>query len=124
MINILVVDDSRVVRKLISNILNKKQFNCIEAEDGIEALEKLVVNDIDLIIADLNMPRMSGLELVRTIRENRSYDTIPILMLTTEKNAEDRKCCIAAGVNTYLTKPLPPEKLIKNIKKLLLQVQT
>jgi two-component system, chemotaxis family, chemotaxis protein CheY len=117
--NILIVDDSKVVRKLIISILNKNKFDCIEAEDGIEALEKLVINDVDLIIADLNMPKMSGLELVRTIRGSDIYNNIPILMLTTEKNEQDKQECLKAGVNIYLAKPLPHQELIDTIKLLL-----
>lgn len=119
MVNILIVDDSRVVRKLILNILNSSEFQCIEAENGIEALEKLVVSDIDLIIADLNMPKMSGLELVKTIRASDIYSRIPIMMLTTEKNHHEQYKCLSAGANIYLIKPLPAEDLRENIKKLL-----
>lgn len=119
MANILVVDDSRVVRKLILNILNEENFNCIEAENGIDALEKLVIHDVDLIIADLNMPKMSGLEMVKTIRKSQDYNNIPVLMLTTETNEEDKNNCLEAGVNIYLAKPLPPNKLITEIKFLL-----
>jgi len=115
----MIVDDSRVVRKLIINILNNKEFHCIEAENGIEALEKLVSNNIDLIIADLNMPKMSGLELVKTIRDSEIYNKIPIIMLTTEKNEIEKKKCIEAGVNIYLVKPLPSVELENNIKNLL-----
>ncbi len=119
MTDILIVDDSKVVRKLISNILTKNNFDCIEAEDGIQALEKLVVNHIDLVIADLNMPKMSGLEMVKTIRSSEVYNDIPILMLTTEKNEQDKKNCLEAGVNIYLAKPLPHQELIEKINQLL-----
>lgn len=119
MANILIVDDSKVVRKLIISILEKNNYRCIEAENGIEALEKLVINEVDLVVADLNMPRMSGLELVRTIRNNNVYNSTPILMLTTEKNEEDRTKCLSEGANIYLAKPIPPALLITEIKKLL-----
>jgi len=119
LINILIVDDSRVMRKLIINILHNNEFNCIEAENGIEALEKIVVNDVDLIIADLNMPKMTGLELVNTIRSSTVYSKIPIIMLTTEKNEIERQKCLEAGANVYLIKPLPAEELKDNIKELI-----
>ena len=119
MLNVLVVDDSRVVRKLILNILSSRDFHCIEAENGIEALEKLVVNEVDIIIADLNMPKMSGLELVKTIRASDIYTKIPIIMLTTEKNEEEQEKCLNAGVNIYLIKPLPYDELKDNINRLL-----
>lgn len=117
--SIMVVDDSKVVRKLILNILSKRQFSCIEAENGIEALEKLVTSEVDLIISDLNMPKMSGLELVKTIRSNELYNDIPVLMLTTETNQEDKADCLEAGVNVYLAKPLPPGDLLGQIDRLL-----
>jgi two-component system, chemotaxis family, chemotaxis protein CheY len=117
--SIMVVDDSKVVRKLILNILSKRDFSCIEAENGIEALEKLVANKVDLIISDLNMPKMSGLELVKTIRSNDLYNDIPVLMLTTETNEQDKASCLDAGVNIYLAKPLPPGDLLGQIDSLL-----
>jgi len=119
MVSILIVDDSKVVRKLIINILSNSEYHCIEAENGIEALEKLVLSDIDLIIADLNMPKMSGLELVKTIRASDIYNNIPIIMLTTEKNQQEQYNCLSAGANIYLIKPLPPEELRNNINRLL-----
>lgn len=119
MINVLVVDDSRVIRKLILNILNDEDFHCIEAENGIDALEKLVIKNVDLIITDLNMPQMSGLELVKTIRSSEVYNKIPIIILTTEKNQQEQESCLNAGVNIYLIKPLSPEELEANINNLL-----
>jgi len=119
MINVLIVDDSRVVRKLIRNVLEKNDFNCLEAENGIDALEKLVLNDIDIIMADLNMPKMSGYELIKSIRSNDIYNDIPILMLTTETNEQDKKNCLEAGANVYLAKPLPPAEMVEEIKKFL-----
>jgi two-component system chemotaxis response regulator CheY len=119
MSNVMIVDDSKVIRKLIGHILEKNNFSYIEAENGLEALELLVMNEIDVIIADLNMPQMTGLELIKTIRESDCYDKIPILMLTTDTNEEAKSSCIAAGANIFMSKPMPPDLLISEIKRLI-----
>ena len=116
---ILVVDDSSTVRKLIINILKAEDYETVEAVDGVDALEKLAQNDIDLIIADLNMPRMNGLELIRTIRKDPLYTDIPIVMLTTEGSEDDKKRGFEAGANVYLVKPAPPSLILYKIGSLL-----
>ncbi len=116
---ILVVDDSSTVRKLIINILKGADYETVEAVDGVDALEKLAQEDIDLIIADLNMPRMNGLELIRTIRKDPIYSDIPIVMLTTEGSEEDKKRGFEAGANVYLVKPAPPSLILYKIGSLL-----
>jgi len=114
---ILVVDDSATVRKLIIYSLGPNNYNCLEASDGVEALEKMAQNPVDLIIADLNMPKMDGLELIRTIRKgNRS---IPVIMLTTQGDQESRKEGLDAGANVYLIKPAPAHLLLYKVKSLL-----
>jgi two-component system, chemotaxis family, chemotaxis protein CheY len=117
--NVMIVDDSKVIRKLIGKILEKNNFSYIEAENGIEALELLVMNDIDVIIADLNMPQMTGLELIKSIRASDCYDKIPILMLTTDTNQEAKVSCLSAGANIFMSKPMPPDLLIYEIKRLI-----
>ncbi len=119
MARILVVDDSSTVRKLIINILSKENYETVEAVDGVDALEKLSQNDVDLVIADLNMPRMNGLELIKTIRQDPLYADIPIVMLTTEGSAEDKKRGFEAGANVYLVKPAPPSMILYKIGSLL-----
>ncbi len=116
---ILVVDDSSTVRKLIINILRGANYETVEAVDGLDALEKLAQEEIDLIIADLNMPRMNGLELIRTIRQDPLYQDIPIVMLTTEGSEEDKKRGFEAGANVYLVKPAPPSLILYKIGSLL-----
>ncbi len=114
---ILIVDDSATVRKLIMYSLEATNYNCLEASDGIEALEKMAQNSVDLIIADLNMPKMDGLELIRTIRkQNRD---IPIIMLTTQGDEESKRAGLDAGANVYLIKPAPTHLLHYKVKSLL-----
>ena len=119
MSNVMIVDDSKVIRKLIGHILVKNNFTYIEAENGLEALELLVMNEIDVIIADLNMPQMTGLELIKAVRESDCYDKIPILMLTTDTNEDTKSNCLAAGANIFMSKPMPPDMLISEIRRLI-----
>ncbi len=114
---ILVVDDSATVRKLVIYSLGPNKYNCIEASDGMEALEKMAQNPVDLIIADLNMPKMNGLELVRTVRKENKE--IPVIMLTTQSDQESKKKGLAAGANVYLIKPAPVHLLLYKVKSLL-----
>lgn len=123
MARILVVDDSATVRKLITHTLLPTGHECIEAADGIEALEKMARTPVDLVLADLNMPKMNGLELVSTIREDPAYVDIPIVMLTTEGSEEDRRRGLQAGANVYLVKPTPPHMLLYKVESLLGNVQ-
>jgi len=114
---ILVVDDSATVRKLIIYALDPNNYNCLEASDGMEALEKMAQNPVDLVIADLNMPKMTGLELVRTIR--RGNKDIPVIMLTTQADEESKKEGLEAGANVYLVKPAPRHLLLYKVRSLL-----
>lgn len=119
MATILVVDDSSTVRKLITYILKRENYETLEATDGIEALEKLALNNVDLIIADLNMPKMDGLELIRIIRGSPSYEKVPIVMLTTETDETEKREALEIGANIYLMKPVPPSMLLNKIENLL-----
>jgi two-component system chemotaxis response regulator CheY len=116
---ILIVDDSATIRKLINYILKKKEYQITEAEDGIDALEKLINTKVDLVIADLNMPNMDGIELVRSLRSNYYYVDTPIIMLTTTKDENLRRSAFEAGVNLFLNKPIQPNILLYKVESLL-----
>jgi len=116
---ILVVDDCDTTRKLLSYIIKERGYRIITASNGIEALEILAANQIDLVLTDLNMPQMDGLELSRNITENGAYSNLPIIMVTTEAAEADKKMGMEAGVTTYLTKPITPQRLLYEIEKLL-----
>lgn len=116
---ILVVDDSPTIRALLSFILKTAGFETRTASDGIEALETIYLNDFDLLVCDINMPKMDGLTLIKTLRAQEEYRNIPIIIITTESEEEDRKKGIEAGANVYLVKPTQPEHLIQNVKMLL-----
>lgn len=117
---ILIVDDSATVRKLLIHTLKPRNYKCIEACDGFDALEKLAINpDIKLIISDLNMPNMDGIELINNIRQNPQYTDLPIIMLTTEGGQDNRKLAFEAGANLYLVKPSPAHIILFKVQSLL-----
>ncbi len=117
---ILIVDDSPTVRRLLVHTLKPKRYQCVEASDGFEALEKLVLNpDIKLVISDLNMPNMDGFELITTIRGNPEYRDLPIIMLTTEGSEDNRRQAFDAGADLYLVKPSPPHIILFKVQSLL-----
>lgn len=116
--NILVVEDSRTARKFLTFVLKGAGYNVITAENGIEALERLSAINVDIIVTDLNMPQMDGLEFIRTIRENDDYVKIPILLLTTEGEERGKKQGLEAGATGYMAKPMEPENFLSVIKKM------
>jgi CheY-like chemotaxis protein len=117
---ILIVDDSATVRKLLIHTLRPKNYKCIEACDGFDALEKLALDpDIKLVISDLNMPNMDGIELIGNIRQHPQYKDLPVIMLTTESSPENRKMAFDAGANLYLVKPSPAHIILFKVQSLL-----
>lgn len=118
--SIITVDDSSTMRRIIKNTLQKLGFsNILEAEHGVEALEVLSKNEVDIIITDWNMPEMDGLTFVKTLRLDPKYIDIPILMVTTEAAKEDILTALKNGVNNYVVKPFTPEILQEKVFKLL-----
>lgn len=117
---ILIVDDSATVRKLLAHTLKPKKYTCIEACDGFDALEKMAMHpDIKLVISDLNMPNMDGIELIGNIRGNPQYKDLPIIMLTTESGQNNRKLAFDAGADLYLVKPSPAHIILFKVQSLL-----
>ncbi len=118
--HILIVDDSKTVRNLVAFILKKEGFKVSTAENGLDGLETLYTLDhVDLIISDINMPKMDGFTFIKTVREQEAYRDIPIVVLSTEGQEKDIQQGISLGANLYLVKPAQPEKLLKNVKMLL-----
>ncbi len=119
-IKVLVVDDSSTMRKIISRILKKMDITAIlQASDGIDALNLLSGNSVDLILLDWNMPRMNGLGLVKNLRENPKFNSTLIIMVTTEAERSSVVEAIKAGANNYLAKPFTPDALMVKIKETL-----
>jgi two-component system chemotaxis response regulator CheY len=118
--HILIVDDSKTVRNLVAFTMKKEGFKVTTAEDGLDGLEKLYSLDkVDLIISDVNMPRMDGFTYIKTVREQDIYKDIPIIVLSTEGQEKDIQTGLSLGANLYMVKPAQPEKMVKNIKMLL-----
>lgn len=118
--NILVVDDSKTVRNLVAFILKSEGFKVTTAEDGLDGLEKLYsMQTVDLIISDVNMPRMDGFTFIKSVREQDAYKDVPIIILSTEGQEKDIQTGMSFGANLYMVKPAQPEKMVRNIKMLL-----
>ncbi len=118
---ILVVDDSSTMRRIIVNTLHKLGYkDVIEAEHGLDALAKLKENpDVQLILTDWNMPEMDGLTFVLTLRKSKTFNKIPIIMITTMGAKEDIVKALKAGVNNYIVKPFTPQILKEKIEQTL-----
>ncbi len=118
--HILIVDDSKTVRNLVAFIMKKEGFKVTVAEDGLDGLEKLyAAGKVDLIISDINMPRMDGYTFIKTVREQDVYRDIPIVVLSTEGQEKDIQAGLNLGANMYMVKPAQPEKMLRNVKMLL-----
>lgn len=115
---ILTVDDSASVRQMIAFTLREAGYGVVEAVDGKDALAKLS-GSIDLIISDVNMPEMNGIELVRSVRASGAYKYVPILMLTTESQPAMKQEGKAAGATGWIVKPFRPDQLISVVQRVL-----
>lgn len=119
---VLVVDDSRIMRNIVKNSLlkNKKEnYEFLEAENGVDALNILKNNDIEILLVDWNMPHLNGLELIKQLRSNDKYRALPIIMITSEAAKYNVIEAVKAGVNDYLIKPIKDDKLIEKIEQVL-----
>ena len=116
---ILIVDDSETVRQVLQLSLGNAGFDVVAAEDGLDALNKLAGTQIDMLITDLNMPNMDGLELIKKVREEGTHRFTPIVMLTTESSEEKKLAGRAAGASGWIVKPFKPEQLLKVVKMVL-----
>lgn len=116
---ILIVDDSQTVRQVLQLALADAGYEVIEAEDGFDALRKISGARVDMLITDLNMPNMDGLELIKKVREDSQHRFTPIVMLTTESSEEKKKAGREAGASGWIVKPFKPEQLLKVVKMVL-----
>ncbi|GAB5046999.1 response regulator [Thermodesulfovibrio sp. TK110] len=119
---ILVVDDDKTTRKMISLILKNKGYEVVTAENGLEALQKLGLEKINLILTDMNMPYMDGIELTRQVRANPDFSNIPVVMITTEADEDEKKRAFEAGVDDYLVKPTNAEQITESMKRIIKKI--
>jgi two-component system, chemotaxis family, chemotaxis protein CheY len=119
-IKVLVVDDFATMRRIVKNVLKQIGFtNITEADDGTTALEQLKSGSFDLIISDWNMPKMTGLDLLKTVRGMDEYKNIPFLMVTAEAQKQNVVEAVQAGVSNYVVKPFTADQLTEKLEKIL-----
>ena len=112
---VLVVDDSSLVRMYCRGLLEKAGFEVEQAINGIEALEKVLAKTFDLVIVDVNMPRMDGFSFIRALRgSSPAVASLPALVITTEAGQQDKEDARAAGANFYLVKPVSETDLVRH----------
>lgn len=118
--NILIVDDSPTMRRMIKASLGSlPEVSFGEAGNGLEAIEQLALASVNLMILDLNMPDMHGLEVLEFVRGHRIYEHLPVIILTTRRDDGIRDQALAGGATLYLTKPFTPQELVKHTQELL-----
>jgi two-component system chemotaxis response regulator CheY len=116
---ILTVDDSSTVRLVLSSTLKNAGYNVVEAVDGQDAIEQLDSGKVNMLITDLNMPRVDGIDLIRHVRRSSEYRFMPIIMLTTESDGEKKQEGKTAGASGWIVKPFKPEQLLSVVKMVL-----
>ena len=116
---VMVVEDVKNVRELLSLILKNEGFDVIESENGQDAWNKLGGSDIDMLITDLNMPLMNGFELVKKLRSSADFHLTPVVMVTSENQEPIKKKAKQLGVNEWLMKPLIPADLMNVVRRLI-----
>jgi two-component system chemotaxis response regulator CheY len=118
--NILIVDDSPTMRRMVITSLGSlRRLKSTQAGSGLEAIERLAIEPVDLMVLDLNMPDMHGMEVIGFVRGHQAYRDIPIVVLTTKAEESSRSEALAAGANRYLTKPFDPRQLAEVVNSLL-----
>ena len=116
---IMTVDDSNSVRQMVCFTLKHAGYEVLEAVNGQDAIKQLDNKTIDMMITDLNMPTMDGIELIKAVRAKPEYKFIPIVMLTTESQDDKKQAGKAAGATGWIVKPFKPDQLITVVKKVL-----
>jgi two-component system chemotaxis response regulator CheY len=116
----LVVEDSTPMREMMVQALRRVEgLVTVEAADGLDALRKISNQQFDIILTDINMPILDGLKLVKRLRSDENYRTVPVIIVTTESADEDRQRALALGANAYLTKPVKAAELTELVAQLL-----
>jgi len=116
---ILIVDDSPTIRRMVKASLAGVEAACVEAASGLEAIEQLSLGTVALMVLDLNMPDLHGLDVLKFVRSHASLGRMPILVLTTRGDESSREAALSAGATDYMTKPFAPQELIARVRRLL-----
>ncbi len=116
---IMTVDDSASIRQMVSFTLKQAGYDVVEAVDGEDAMNKLRASGVNMLVTDLNMPNMDGIELIRQVRKEPCYKFMPIIMLTTESQTIKKQEGKAAGATGWIVKPFKPEQLLAVVRKVL-----
>jgi two-component system chemotaxis response regulator CheY len=120
MLKTLVVDDSPTIRRMvIASLRDVCSGGFVEAASGLEAIEQLALGPVALMILDLNMPDMHGLEVLKFVRSHQRYRAIPVVVLTTRSDGASRSELLDSGASVYLTKPFAPQTLAEEVRALL-----
>jgi two-component system chemotaxis response regulator CheY len=114
---VLTVDDSRTMRDMLMLALTEAGYNVVQAEDGVHGLEVLKSSEPHVIVTDINMPRMDGYGFIKGVRSDEQHRAIPILVLTTESDAEKKDRARRAGATGWIVKPFDPVKLVDAIRR-------
>jgi len=117
--HLLIVDDSPTIRRMVKASLAPLAMETIEAGSGLEAIEQLAVAPIELMVLDLNMPDMHGLEVLGFVRSNQKFHQLPVIVLTTRSDDDSRAAALKAGATRYLTKPFTPIALLDGAREVL-----
>ena len=116
-LTVLTVDDSRTMRDMLKHSLVAAGFRVLQAEDGIEGLEVLKTETPDVVVTDINMPRLDGFGFIEAVRRDVLRRGMPVLVLTTEADAEKKSRAKAAGATGWIVKPFDPVKLVDAIRR-------
>ena len=117
---ILIVDDSPTIRRMVRASLAPIGVEAFgEAASGLEAIEQLMLGPTDLMVLDLNMPDMHGLEVLHFVRQHASFRTLPVIVLTTRGDDSSREAALSAGASVYMTKPFAPHTLAEHARRFL-----
>lgn len=119
---ILVVDDDKTTRKLLSLYLKGKGYEVVTAENGLDAIEKVGTESVNFILTDMNMPYMDGIEFTKNIKSDPVLKNIPVVMVTTEADEDERESAFKAGVDEYLVKPVNAEQVTEAVIKILKKI--
>ena len=116
---VLTIDDSRTMREMLNHALVEAGYRVLQAVDGVEGLEVLHANggDIDVVITDINMPRLDGFGVIEGVRADPAHRATPILVLTTESDAAKKERARSAGATGWIVKPFNPVKLVDAVRR-------